>query len=287
MNTNADNAKLTVALIASTDYREFLRHYLALGGRNGKAIGYAQFSRLAGFSSRSYPREVVLGKKRISPGSLSGFLKAFKIDSEVKEYFKLLVAIEESGVAKTIGSVDEIRSKLVRVRHDLENELNRKWFYSQPHPAIEKLLRFSSAQGRVRAALSGRSRARTPKEIARIAKITEETAKAILKLYVELGPVAKEETTDRYYRKAIIGLQNLAQIPSSKPYFMNVIEEMRKQIDQFYGTPLVGIGASYALVKTSDLTKIRTEIRDAVTRILNDYTTPDGDHAVTFLRALF
>jgi hypothetical protein len=78
-------------LIEAGSYREFLKRAFAKRRR----FSYAAFARRAGIASRSFPRDVVLGKKRLSLESATRFAAALDLHGDLQDYFLTLVALEE------------------------------------------------------------------------------------------------------------------------------------------------------------------------------------------------
>jgi len=98
---------------------EFLRSFLEFG-RPNKKFSYSQFSKKAGYSSKSFISEILSGKKKLTLDSAEKFSKGMSLNKDLGLYFKNLVAIEliERGQLKThnknslILENEKIRSKL-------------------------------------------------------------------------------------------------------------------------------------------------------------------------------
>lgn len=78
------------ALLASAgNYREFLKIYFRETG-----ISYAEAARRGGFSSRSYPRDVTEGRRRLTAKSLPSLLRGLRLESNLSRVFQLLYFAE-------------------------------------------------------------------------------------------------------------------------------------------------------------------------------------------------
>ncbi len=78
------------ALKNAADYRIFLRSYLEI-----RALNFSDFARATGFV-RSYPADIISGKRRLTSKSFYAFEKALKIPQPGKKLFRLLVAEKEN-----------------------------------------------------------------------------------------------------------------------------------------------------------------------------------------------
>lgn len=102
--------------LTALNYREFLAAALKTAAKGQRPMSYAEFSRRAGFASRSYPADVLKGNRRITPATLPQFAKGLRLKGLWKEYFALLVAQEEADVNIDRLSSSVIQQKLERLR---------------------------------------------------------------------------------------------------------------------------------------------------------------------------
>ena len=105
-------------LTSAEDYRSFLGKALGPSAREGR-VSYASFARKAGFASRSYPRDVISGRRRITTKTLHAFVRGFGLSGDAKAYFTWLVALNEPEVNTQGLDVAEIREKLTRLKSRL------------------------------------------------------------------------------------------------------------------------------------------------------------------------
>jgi hypothetical protein len=59
--------------------RDFLKAILQLREKSGRKFSFSQLARAAGFTSRSYPREVLTGRRRLTPKSSRAFSKGLRL----------------------------------------------------------------------------------------------------------------------------------------------------------------------------------------------------------------
>ena len=74
-----------VRLARSQSYREFLHSYF-----EATKLAYAEVARRGGFSSRSYPRDVTEGRRRLTARSLPSLVRGLRLDPDMARVFQLL-----------------------------------------------------------------------------------------------------------------------------------------------------------------------------------------------------
>ena len=80
----------TVTRLASAEtYRSFLRIYF-----EEFEISYAEVGRRGGFSSRSYPRDVTEGRRRLTTKSLPSLARGLRLKGELAKVFQFLYFAE-------------------------------------------------------------------------------------------------------------------------------------------------------------------------------------------------
>lgn len=84
-----DPNALRSSLSEAESYREFLRLYFSQ-----TRISYAEVARRSGFSSRSYPRDVTEGRRKLTSKSLPVMVRGLKLEPKLGELFRLLYFCE-------------------------------------------------------------------------------------------------------------------------------------------------------------------------------------------------
>lgn len=91
----------TDLLLGAKSYRDFLSLFFdenpaLLGfGILRKPLSYAEFSRRAGFASRAFIRDILLGKKRVTLSNFDKIVRGLKLNAQQRDFFRALVALEE------------------------------------------------------------------------------------------------------------------------------------------------------------------------------------------------
>lgn len=79
------------------DFRGFLRDTYAFRKRRDRGYSYGVFARKGGLGSRGHLREVMEGRKALTPGMVPRYVKALGLPADAAEYFRLLVAFNQGG----------------------------------------------------------------------------------------------------------------------------------------------------------------------------------------------
>jgi uncharacterized protein (TIGR02147 family) len=119
-----------------TDYRKFLEDFYEEKKALTPSFSYQNFSRQAGFSSKSFIFNVIKGKKNISNGSIVAISEAMKLSKTEAEYFEKLVSMGQAGTFKEkafyYNQLDSVRpqnpeaSSAKKIRQD-QFEFFSKW----------------------------------------------------------------------------------------------------------------------------------------------------------------
>src|SRR4051812_39197485 len=110
-------------LMKAQSYRAFTA-ILIQERKKYRRFGYSDIARHGGFSARSFPRDVVLGKKNLSLISLPKFIRGLGLTSDLAEYFRILVEIAEPKCRTK--SLNE--TKLQQIKDNLKKRISDRYF---------------------------------------------------------------------------------------------------------------------------------------------------------------
>ena len=79
------------AVFAFLDHREFLRRWYEWKKTSSRGFSYRSFARKAGFSSMSFLRDVIEGRRNVSEDSVEKFVLAIGLVGDAAAYFRELV----------------------------------------------------------------------------------------------------------------------------------------------------------------------------------------------------
>lgn len=115
--TTADESRFSLAdaLGHEGDYRDFANRWIQ-SSATPRAMSYSAIARRAGFKARSFPRDVLLGNKALSPRSLEPFIRGLCMEGDVADAFRLLVARDLRECRKPSQSSVLIQRQLDKLR---------------------------------------------------------------------------------------------------------------------------------------------------------------------------
>lgn len=127
------------------DFRKFLADYYEEQKGENPSFSYMNFSRKAGFTSKSFVFNAIRGTKNLSKSSIVGLCEAMGLNKTECIYFENLVSFNQSKSFKEknhfFGQLDGLRpkkkeeTKAKRLRHD-QFEFYSKWY----HLAVRSLI---------------------------------------------------------------------------------------------------------------------------------------------------
>jgi uncharacterized protein (TIGR02147 family) len=130
-----------------SDYREFLADYYREKKESIPSFSYQNFSRQAGFASKSFVFNVIKGKKNLSTPSVVSLSEAMELTKTEAAYFEKLVCMCQANTFKErtffYEQLDTVRpqnteaSNAKRIRRD-QFEFCSKWY----HVVIRSLIDF-------------------------------------------------------------------------------------------------------------------------------------------------
>jgi uncharacterized protein (TIGR02147 family) len=264
-------------LLEAQDFKAFLRLFFRSSTaekddstRHPKPITYAEFSRRAGFSSRSYILDVLEGRKPLGSAVMEKIARGLGLTSLWREYFRLLLAHSKSSDSETFQrNLDSIRKKLSkRSRISLIPPGKNQSKFS---PLIRtELPRIYAACGsEIDGASLAEVLARTRGEV----EITE----SVLQKLESLGLLEKKG--DRYYpRYAHLAFERFESENFFREDYLANLEVAKKRLDS--GARLRRSSlffSSTVCVKHSRMGEFSDRLRDLLHDFVSDVEASDGD----------
>jgi len=128
-----------------TDYRKFLADYYEAKKKESASFSFQNFSRKAGFTSKSFVFNVIHGRKNLSRSSALSIAQAMGLKKSETSYFEALVSFNQADSFKerdfSFEKLNSIRSSTVqningrKLRND-QYDYYSKWY----HAAIRALI---------------------------------------------------------------------------------------------------------------------------------------------------
>lgn len=274
--------KLTPEMIhqlsEASNYKEFLSIFIKAKSNESRRYTYADLARSSGFSSRSFIREVIIGKKTLTPSSLQKIVRGLNLSKELTQLFIYLVEleIEECRAAQT--SLEAIKGKLRNLRSRLSQKERTVLKNADSPFSIQGLPQVFAALG-------------TPEQGATINQIMKRTEFDMEKIHVLLenlqlqGLVTKQGM--KYFSQfSHPSLQHLGE----KSHFLKFIEGNLKQalehLEHDYSLPHCLLFSSCLTIKLKDQERLKEELRSLLLKYVDESDVPDGEKVITLTCSL-
>jgi uncharacterized protein (TIGR02147 family) len=264
-------------LLKCKNYRDFLAEMILVQEKAGRSLGYAKLARLLGVKARSYPRDIILGKKRITPALLPQFIKIFGLTGDLRSFLIDLIEMEEPSCRISGRSEMQIQNSLEKLKARLAAG-NAKSI------SLEEAFVFSSLP-KIYAALG------TPQAGASLSQIKDRTGLEaeqifpVLEKMKELGIVQKN--AQRYFPvQTHIASTGMKKSQIFKHHFMKVAEEAARNARTEMSRDDKLFFSSAFSVKAEQLPQLKTELRDVLLKYIDTSENSNGDKVVSLLCAL-
>ena len=123
------------------NYRTFLKDFYINEKQRSEKFSYRYFCKKAGIKSPSFYKEVVDGKRDLTPKMADAFAKALRLTTSDRRFFKLLVAFNQSGSQQEKQLYLEQMHKFRRRVRQKAVPLKFYDYFSQwYHPVIRELV---------------------------------------------------------------------------------------------------------------------------------------------------
>lgn|GEM_PF-3175333 len=269
-------------LLAAPTYREFSEIYISIRKSTAsRNFGYADVARAGGFSARSFPRDVIKGTKRISPASLTPFIKGLGLQGDWAEYFKLLVQIQESDCrerlqepAKLQRMFDNLTKRLRQKQQNIKSTLGpQDIFYSHHVPFVY-------------AALGSMETGATTAQIRQRTNLENHEILPILKQLIASGIVSKVQ--DSYLaRENHLNLTGLPANDIYKSFYLHVLSQAALNARIKFESENQLFFTSCFSVTAKNLPKLKEELRSLLLRFTDTSEVADGDKVISVAASMF
>jgi uncharacterized protein (TIGR02147 family) len=265
----------------ASDYRSFIQAYIDWKKATKPSYGYASLARDAGFTARSYPRDVVMGARQLTAASLPRFIKAMKLTGESARYFSLLVYRDRPELfTGTVGT--DLSELLTKSRARLSRQMkNRKQehltnVYSQ------------SAWPLIYASLGRESVGASITEISSRSKIPAQDCKQLLQAMEHLQIVHRDSKSGRYLsQNPHLIYQGLGNSTGFKEFFVDSLQRARSSARKNFNREDRLFFSSVISVKRSELPKYKAKLRELLDTFAENVENPDGEDVVTLVCSMF
>ncbi|MBL7542874.1 MAG: hypothetical protein JNL11_03615 [Bdellovibrionaceae bacterium] len=276
----SEQIELWSLLSKALDYRSFMQSYITWKKSHKKSYGYASLARAAGFAARSYPRDVILGKRDITAASITRFSKAMNLSGEAARCFHILVCQDRPELFdSSLG--DSIKSSLAKSKAKLaqyienRNQSSVRIYHQNSWPLVY-------------ASLGTVDEGASLEDVCHRTRFPSYTCRQILKEMIVQELVSFDSEKRRYFAKnSHLMYQNLGGNSGFKNFYLNSLHraEVKSRKDFLRKDRL--FFASAISVKKSQVIKYRTQLRDLLDSFAESVESPEGDEVVTILCGMY
>jgi uncharacterized protein (TIGR02147 family) len=255
------------------DYRTFLKRAFELQEKSKQGFSYAGFSRKAGLASRSFPRDVVLGTKRLTAASAQSFGEALLLKGDLKQFFLLLV---ESAAERSSPLSAVQQKKATQKREQVRTRLAALAQQSSAETVIQHQYWFE-----VYAALGGVNFGASLEEVIQKTKIKKAQCESILQTMVKAKVCAFQEKSGRYFPNAPhLILNHLGQNKAFKEIFLGGLKQLQIRAEaQFESKEDLFFNSSFTIRQEKQV-ELKAELRELLLRFVDQNEDEHGDQVV-------
>lgn len=263
---------LTAVLVTATDYRDFLRKAFGEMQSHNPRFSYAHFARKAGFSSRSHPKDVLDGYRRMTPATFSKFSKALGLVGDSKNYFTYLVGLEEPDIQPGNCSKQEMLMKLNKIKNRLQARLEM-----QKNSGDEEIYKIKHWQ-ELYAALGTPTEGASLEEVAGRSRLPARVCEASLQKMCECHLILYSQETLRYFTKNLhVAFDKLGRDQFFKSGYLDMAHSLQKDARTNFDKNDRLFFSSAFSIRKSDLPKARKALREALLQFVADAENSEGD----------
>lgn len=264
-------------LMKAQDYRAFIS-VLIQERKKHRRFGYSDIARHGGFAARSFPRDVVLGKKSLSLNSLPKFIRGLGLTSDLAEYFRILVEISETKCRTK--SLDE--TKLRQMKDNLKKRISDRHHVQVGHRDSAFVL---SSVPRIYAALGNADIGSSLKEIFEKTSLSETEIHQGLGYMLEQSLIKKRGA--RYFaNESHSNFQGL-KTEIFKKHFIKTAETSIQMSKKFIGSEEKLFLSSAFSVSQKDLPKLKDELRSLLLKYVDTAENPNGNKVINLIASLY
>lgn len=260
-------------LIGAQDYRKFIRAAVAHQSATSKA-NLASISRRAGLSSRSFIKDVIDGRRRLTALSLTKFKKGLRLSGSWAQLFEYLVALEEPDVNFHQFNDYELRAKIGKLKKKLLLGLKKnKRFLS--FAEVEDV--FSRAEVyAVFAALGTLEDGASLDEISLKTGFNKDLCQELLTaLTKEEMAIARDE---RYFASdSVIDLFGSGKRERFRRMYGSFTQDLYRRTEKGLGSTQEFFYCAALSVRADEMGKLQARIRETIVEFLDEAQDDAGD----------
>ncbi|WP_374077255.1 hypothetical protein [Bdellovibrio bacteriovorus] len=258
-------------LLEMQDARAFLKRALEVRYRKKGKINLADFSRRAGFSSRSFLSEYLAGKKGLSRESVGQLKTALKLPKPYLDLFSLLVGKDQPELLARRLSVEDIERQMGSIKVSVARQTEAMSQIKDPSRLISKPTLF-----RVFAALGTEEEGASLSEITTRASMSPENVIESLQFLMNEGAITTQN--GRYYvRSHQIDFLKMSDSSSLADLTRTLCSQIRADANEIAADSKNYIFYTAFSLQSHQLPEFKEKLREAIFGVLDQYQDDKGD----------
>ncbi|KHD88399.1 MAG: hypothetical protein OM95_09750 [Bdellovibrio sp. ArHS] len=258
-------------LLGASEARTFLKIALEIRYRKRGRINLADFSRRAGFSSRSFISEYLSGKKGLSRESLNQLKATLKLPKHYKDLFTLLAYRDQPELINQKFTPEELEKKIAAIKSSIVRQTEILERIQNPERLISSPILF-----RVFAALGTEEQGATLQDIATRTKLTPGNAAEYLQVLMQEGVVVFQD--DRYFSPSMQMDFLRRSTPTSLADLLKALcSQMLTDAEDIPQDPKNSLFYTAFSIQSHQLPEFKERLREAISGVLDQYQDGQGD----------
>lgn len=266
-------------MMEAKDFLTFFQASLEYLYRKKGKINVSDFSRRAGFRSRSYVGELIAGKKGLSEDALKKISRTLRLPRELSKILEAHAYLQFPELrpktfrsAEALSGIEKLKASFLQRHSFMESEIIRE-------PVVSSTLVY-----RVYAALGSESQGATLKEICLRTSLEIREAQTALEVLAKFDLVSLRE--GRFYPKVSqVDFLGLKKADGLSKLIEECARGLLKNKEKFAESPENLFFYSAFSIDRRQSHAIKEKLREAILAVLDRYQVDDGDEVKEVLVA--
>lgn len=260
-------------LFQANNYREFIQ--LWLSSKKKSKINFSALTRKAGFSSRSFIKEVLEGKRNLTNKSLPKFLRAFDLKGREARLFECLVALEVPGVDLGFKNEEQITAEIKRIKEIWKRKLDSANEPSAQNTHVRWAFKIRYMSD-IYAALGDFETGASLEEIKSRTDLPENLCHEVIEYLIENQAILKKR--DRYYAQTInLDIFDLGNDESFKILYQEALMQLQRKAKTSLKSDREFFFHSAFSVKQSKLPEFKLRLKELALEFIDEAQEDNGD----------
>lgn len=258
-------------LAQASSSRVFLKKILELQYHKKQKVNLSDFSRRAGFSSRSYLSEFIGGKKGLSRDAINKIKLALRAPPVYKQFFELLALRDFPDLENKRMPITKIEQKILEIRARITADPISVTAPKNVEKLVGKPIVF-----KVFAALGRVGVGSTLATILERTRLPKQVVLDALDLLLEQNVISLSE--DRYLPgNSTFDFLGLNQEQGLVELTKDVGENIRRNATEIVKTPSNLLNYTAFSINGSELENFKIRLREAIFSVIDEFQSEEGD----------